>query len=269
VFTRGGYLYCISGSPNYYDSSSTYNIKINYTRQSTPLSGWVQSCLLYRTDPVGGDRNGQPTAMLKINGQDQYILLGDYWTGGASSSQEGSRYTNARVRWVNETNIELSTDASFDLADVGADNVTVPSNDLLVNLTNAWRCNEAAGASMVDAISANNLTATGTGAIRGIHFGGLSVHVRQGQCLSTVPPHQRRDMVCGVARRHGRRAGIRQVAHSPFHRGLVFLCLLPRCRERPAERAIWPLRRYWRDDAWCSPDYRPFRRRIRLGHSGL
>jgi hypothetical protein len=172
VFDRGDYLYCISGSPNYYDSTSTYNIKISYTLKSTPLSGWSNSCLLYRTDPVGGDRNGQPTAMLKINGADKYVLLGDYWTGGASSSQEGSRYTHARLRWVNEAGFELSTDASFDLADVGSDDLTVAGNDLLVDLANAWMCNEAASAAMVDAISANNLTATGTGAVRGIHFGG-------------------------------------------------------------------------------------------------
>jgi hypothetical protein len=169
-FVRGDYLYLISGSPNYYDSTSTFNVKISYTLASTPLSGWSYPCLLHRADPVGSDRNGQPTAMLKINGQDKYILLGDYWTGGASNDQYESRYTHTRLRWTNTTNIEASTDASFDLADVGADNLTVASNDLLVDLINAWTCDESG--SIVDSISANNLTAVGTGAVRGINFGG-------------------------------------------------------------------------------------------------
>jgi hypothetical protein len=169
-FVRGDYLYCISGSPNYYDSTSTFNVKISYTLASTPLSGWSYPCLLQRADPVGSDRNGQPTAMLKINGQDKYILLGDFWTGGASNDQYESRYTHTRLRWTNTTNIEASTDASFDLADVGADNLTVASNNLLVDLVHSWDCNGSG--SIVDSISADNLSAAGTGSVRGVHLGG-------------------------------------------------------------------------------------------------
>jgi hypothetical protein len=114
LFKRGSTYFWVHGKLNYYDSTSTYDVKYAVSTSATPLGTWNNVGALYASDPVGGNYNGQVASVYKVPGKiDGYILLTDYWSNIALYT---SRQVWLPITFPTATTMAVTTPASWDLS---------------------------------------------------------------------------------------------------------------------------------------------------------
>lgn len=131
---------------NYYDSTSTYDMRVMFATTSDPLGAWTASRLAYASDPTGTAYNAQGSFVLSFpNG----LLYGqDFWV-------DGTNLQASNPVWVPIDQL-VSRVSGWDIS-----RFAVPSNNLLTGLVAFWPLSEVSDAD--DAVERiGGLTATQT-----------------------------------------------------------------------------------------------------------
>lgn len=111
LFKRGSQVFWISSSTNYYDSTSTFELRWG-TR--TDLSGtFATLSALFASEPTATIYNGQSTCVLPIPGRDGYMYMSDRWNKNVLYS---SRYVWLPLTFPTSTSVQASVPAAWTMS---------------------------------------------------------------------------------------------------------------------------------------------------------
>jgi hypothetical protein len=110
LFRRGAVYFWISSTSNYYDSTSTYDIK--YATGTSPTGPYTTPVALFASDPVSTNYNGQPECVYQVQGKvDGFVLTLDRWD---ATELYASRKVILPLTFPTDSTLAVATPATWD-----------------------------------------------------------------------------------------------------------------------------------------------------------